>query len=137
MKDPYEEYLNCGVTPGNLEKSRTIQIGMGYPGCVISINHSKYRGGIYTKPEARTFRDTLAWLVKSQHIEGWKLPLTVRCDGVFKNKQNQPDLSNLCTIILNGIEDGSKINDRDMRWQDGDVSYGERAELIITITESG
>ena len=136
MKDPYDEYIDTGVTPGNLEKPRTVTIGMGYPGCVISVNHYKYRGGIYTKPEAKRFMETLGWLIKTHHIEDWRLPLTVRCDGVFKDKRSTPDLSNLSKCVLDSLQESSGVNDRDMRWQDGDVSYGERAELIITITES-
>ena len=135
MKDPYDEYLECGVTPGNLEKKpRTVTVGMSYIGASLSVNHYKYQGR-YTKPETKNWMGRLGWLIKTQHIEDWKLPLTVRCDGVFKDKRSQPDLSNLSKIILDALEESSGVNDRDMRWQDGDVSYGDRAELIITITE--
>ena len=79
--------------------------------------------------------DELGWLIKSSHIEEWELPLRVRCDGVFKDKRSQPDLSNLSKVILDAIEETTGVNDRDMRWEDGDVSYGDEPRLTITIKE--
>ena len=114
---------------------KTVTVEMDYPGSVISVNHYKYRGGIYTKPEAKAFMEELGWKLKAYHIEDWKLPLTVICDGIFKYKRSQPDLSNLSKIILDAIEEVTGINDRDMRWQDGDVSYNDEPRLIITIKE--
>ena len=115
---------------------RRTKVIIGYPGSVISVNHYKYRGGIYTKPQARAFMEELGWLIKTEHIEDWKLPLTVKCDGVFRNRRNRPDLSNLGKIILDSLEEASGVNDRDMRWVDGSVSYGEESYLTITITEA-
>lgn len=113
-----------------------VPIEMDYPSSIISANHYKYRGGIYTKPEAKAFMTELGWKIKPYHIEDWKLPLTVRCDGVFKDKRSTPDLSNLSKVILDAIEEATGINDRNMRWQDGDISFGE-PKIIITITGAG
>ena len=115
-----------------MKKSATIEIG--YPGSIISINHYKYRGGVYTKPEAKLFMDELGWAVRPLHLEEWKLPISVRCDGRFENRRSQPDLSNLSKVILDAIEEATGVNDRDMRWHDGDVSYGEPT-LWITLEE--
>ena len=112
-----------------------LKVEIKYPGSIISVNHYKYAGGIYTKSEAKSFMAELGWLIKSSHIEEGKLPLAVRCDGVFKDKRNQPDLSNLSKVILDAIEETTGVNDRDMRWQDGDVTYGNEPTLTITISE--
>lgn len=114
---------------------RKIVVSMDYPGDVISVNHYKYAGGIYTKPEAKAWMDELGWRIKVNHIEEWRQPLKVRCDGRFKNKASQPDLSNLSKIIMDAIEETTGVNDRNMRWQDGDVEYG-LPTLWITISEA-
>ncbi len=117
-----------------------IVIGIDYPGCVISVNHYKYK--YYTKPEAKAWMETLGWLVKAAIAKGnhpplseWKLPLTVRCDGTFIDKRSTPDLSNLSKVIMDAIQEVS-VNDRYFRWKDGDISYGKEARLTIAIQES-
>lgn len=115
---------------------REVTVEMDYPGSVISANHYKYHGGVYTKPEAKAFMEELGWRIKTSHIEDWKLPLKVRLDGRFKDKRNQPDLSNLSKVVMDSLEEASGVNDRDMRWEDGDVTYGE-PKLWITISEMG
>ncbi len=107
---------------------------MDYPGAVITVNHYKYKGR-YTRPEARHWSDALGWQIKGKGIEAWTLPLSVTCDGVFRNKRQQPDLSNCSKVVLDAIENATGINDRDMRWHDGDVTYGPEPKLIITIKE--
>jgi len=116
-------------------KNKSVTIGMPYIGKVLSVNHYKYAGGRYTRKEVKHWMEALGWLIKGSHIEEWELPLTVRCDGVFKDKRSQPDLSNLSKVILDAIEETTGVNDRDMRWQDGDVTYGDEPRLIITIAE--
>ena len=117
------------------EGMKSVAIRMSYIGKVLSVNHYKYKGGIYTRREVKDWMEMLGWMVKGQHIQEWFLPLKVTCDGVFKNKRSQPDLSNLSKVILDAIEETTGINDRDMRWCDGKVMYGEPQELIITIEE--
>lgn len=118
---------------------RSTQIEMVYPGAVITCNHYLGRrkdGGLYVKREVAGWMLALGWLVKIEHIEDWKLPLTVKCSGRFKDKKNQPDLANLSKVILDSLEDATGINDRDMRWVDGNVTYGENPVLLITIEEA-
>ena len=112
-----------------------IVVEIQYPGAIISVNHYKWKGGIYTKPEAQAWMDELGWYLKSSHLEDWKLPLTVTCSGRFKDKANQPDLHNLSKCTLDAIEEATGINDRDMRWVDGTVDYGLPAVLWIRIEE--
>jgi len=114
--------------------NRKIKVKMPYISSVLSVNHYKYAGGIYTKPEVKAWMEELGWLIKSSRIEEWDLPLEVRCDGTFKDKGHQPDLSNLSKVVLDAIEETTGVNDRNMRWRDGDVSYGEPG-LLITIKE--
>lgn len=112
------------------------KIAIDYPGSIISSNHYKHYGGIYTKPEAKAFMEELGWKVKAYHIEDWKRPLHVTCSGVFKDKRSQPDLSNLSKVILDAIQEATRVNDRDMRWHDGQVLYGSNPVLMITIEEN-
>ena len=113
---------------------RTAVIEILYPGSIISVNHYKYK--YYTKKGARDFMEELGWLVKPHHIEEWKLPITVRCSGFFTDKRSTPDLSNLSKCILDSLEEVSGVNDRFMRWQDGDINYTEDdPKLVIEIKE--
>ena len=116
---------------------REVKISMRYPGSVISVNHYKYKGR-YTKREARDFMEALGWMVKPHHLEEWRLPLSVRCDGVFRDKRSCPDLSNLAKICLDAIEDTCGVNDQNYRWQDGDILIrkDEKPTLLITIKEN-
>ena len=78
--------------------------------------------------------EELGWNLKSYHIDEWSLPLKVTCSGRFKDLRSTPDLSNLSKVILDAIEDTTGINDRDMRWHDGDITHGEPM-LFIEIEE--
>ena len=122
-------------------KPRWIQVEMPYPGSVISVNHYRGRrkdGGEYVKSEAQSWMDMLGWQLKQHHIEEWKLPLTVSCDGEFKDARSAPDLSNLSKCTLDAIQEATGVNDRDMRWSDGNRSITGTIEpkLIIKIRES-
>jgi len=110
-----------------------VTVEMPYIGKILSVNH--YKHFWYTKRETRDWMELLGWKIKTSHIEDWKLPLKVRCDGRFKDKRNQPDLSNLSKVVMDSLEEASGVNDRDMRWEDGNVTYGEPM-LWITIKET-
>ena len=116
-----------------MTKQRQVAIAIRYPGSVISVNHYKYRGR-FTKPEARDWMNELGWMVKPYHLEEWKLPLEVICSGIFKDLTRQPDLSNLSKVILDAIEETTGINDRDMRWRDGDAIINPNSEPTLQIT---
>jgi len=113
----------------------TVGIAIDYIGSVLSVNH--YKNGYYTKRETKRWMEELGWAVKTFHIENWKLPLSVTCSGKFKDARSAPDLSNLSKVILDALQEVSGVNDKDMRWHDGERTLGaSRPELIITISES-
>jgi len=116
-----------------------IVVNIEYPGAFISVNHYKYKH--FTKPEAKQWAETLGWLIKAAlaqytmpPIEDWNQPITVRVDGVFKDKRSAPDLHNLLKIICDVVEEVSGINDRTFLTETGGVTYGE-PRLTITIKE--
>ena len=118
-----------------------ITVKIPYPGNVISVNHYRCRtrdGREYVKADAQAWMDMLGWLLKQCHIEDWKLPLHVTCSGTFKDNRSAPDLSNLSKCCLDALQEVSGINDRDMRWYDGEriIKDTGRPELTITIRES-
>ena len=113
-------------------------IEIGYIGSDLSVNHYLGRGKHgkpYVKSSVVAWKAELGWLLKTYHLEDWKLPLSVTCSGRFKDKR-VPDLSNLSKVILDSIEEVTGINDRNMRWHDGTVEYGEPPVLWITIQET-
>ncbi len=98
----------------------------------LSVNHYLGRrrgGGYYVKKEVKAWGEELGWLIKTQHIEDWKLPLHVTCDGQFADARSAPDLSNLSKVILDAIEETTGINDRDMRWHDGERTISPKGFL--------
>lgn len=115
---------------------RTESVEITYAGAVLSVNHYKYAGGIYTTKEARAWKYAIGWQIKGFHIEEWKLPVRVRCDGRFIDRRHQPDLHNLSKTILDAIEDTTGINDRNLRWEDGEPTYGQPPILTLTFTEA-
>uniref|UniRef100_A0A6M3LL18 Putative endodeoxyribonuclease n=1 Tax=viral metagenome TaxID=1070528 RepID=A0A6M3LL18_9ZZZZ len=108
---------------------------MPYTGSNLSVNHYKIARR-YTRPEVKAWMEQLAWQLKGKHWKDWKLPLVITCSGVFLNRRSQPDLHNLSKVICDALEDGTGINDKDMRWHDGDVKFGKTPELEIRIQES-
>ena len=116
---------------------RDIKLEMDYIGADLSVNHYKGRrrdGGEYVKKPVAKWMEDLGWILKSSHLEDWKLPLTVRCDIVQADKRTR-DISNFSKVCLDSIEEYTGINDTNYRWVDGEIFYSEHAELILTITE--
>jgi len=130
------------VTAARLSpEPRLITVGMPYPGDVISVNHylgARRDGGYFVKQEAQAWMDMLGWIIKPWHIEEWKLPLTVTCDGRFKDENHAPDLSNLSKVTLDAIQEVTGIDDKNFRWQDGTRTFDKdkTPELKITIKEA-
>ncbi len=108
-----------------------------YPGACISVNHywlRKKGGGFYTNRDAKDWMEGFGWLLLAYSVQTFKAPLKVTVSGRFKDKGNQPDLDNLAKCILDEIEEVTGINDRDMRFHSGEVTYGEPT-LFIEIEE--
>lgn len=104
----------------------------------LSVNHYLGRrrgGGYYVKPEITKWKETLGWLLKTSHIEDWKLPLTVRCDIVQNDKRTR-DAHNYFKVSCDAIEELTGINDTNYLTESGVITYSDRAELIITVTEN-
>ena len=104
----------------------------------LSVNHYLGRrkdGGYYVKGDVKIWKEELGWKIKQYHIEDWKLPLTVKCSGRFKDKRSQPDLHNCSKVILDSIEEVTGINDRYMKWECGTNEIDLRVGLLITIGE--
>ena len=116
---------------------KPVLIKIEYPGSVISVNHYKHAGGMYTKKEAIEWATHLGWEMKMYHFEDWKLPLEVKCSGYFVNERSAPDISNLAKLILDELEEVTQINDRNFRWRDGvrDVGHTKEPYLIICVRE--
>lgn len=121
---------------------RSITVDLPYIGKVISVNHylgkRKSHYGFYVKGETKAWMDELGWKIKSAHIEEWNLPLTVKCDGLFRDGRSTPDLSNLSKVVLDAIQEAIGVNDVNMRWHDGTVKIDSNKEptLWITIEEA-
>ena len=49
-------------------KQNQIVINMGYIGKVLSVNHYKYAGGIYTRKEVKSWMEELGWRVKASKL---------------------------------------------------------------------
>jgi Holliday junction resolvase RusA-like endonuclease len=116
------------------------QIKITYPGAEISVNHYLGRragGGYYKLQECSNWQEEFTWLLKRCHLEDFKLPLHVKCDGTFKDLRSAPDLSNLSKVILDTIQDLTNINDKNFRWQDGKriIDNNVLPFLLITFSE--
>ncbi len=108
-------------------------IKIPYIGGVLSVNHYLGRnknGGVYVKQEVKIWKAELQWLLKKCHLEDYKLPLEVTCSGYFKDERSAPDVHNLSKVILDTISELSGINDKFMKWKDGErkidkIIYGK------------
>lgn len=106
----------------------------------LSVNHYLGRrkgGGYYVKQEVKDWKEELGWLLKRLHLEDWALPISITCDGVFKDERSAPDLSNLSKVICDTIEETCGVNDKNFRWHDGKREI-EKCDpyLLITFRES-
>ena len=121
---------------------RKIKVELFYPGKIISVNHYKFNGR-WTKPEAKSWMNALHLLIKMETNKlldasrKWQSPLRVTLSGRFRNKREQPDLHNLSKVILDTVEDATDVNDKYIRWSDGDATISKALEpmLFITIEE--
>lgn len=117
-----------------------ITIRVPYIGSVLSVNHYKYNGGRYTRPEVKRWMELLAWKLGEYRVE-WntiRLPLYLNIGGVFKDKRSTPDIHNIIKIIADCIEDVTGLNDKgySITTDAPVVDKNKEPELIITIDES-
>jgi len=116
--------------------AREAVVEISYIGKVITKNHYKYKGGIYTRPEATAWGAELGWTVKELSLDEWKLPLKITVSGRFKDKRSEPDLQNTFELISDSIEDACGVNDKHYRFNSGTVEYGDPPVLWIKIEEN-
>ena len=114
---------------------RTVIFAMPYIGGVLSVNHYKHKGGIYTKREVKNWMDALALLDNSK-LRGKKVrfPVIIHIHGLFKDKR-VPDLANLHKVVGDALEVALDINDKHFRFVDEGymIDKGRLPELIIGI----
>ncbi len=113
---------------------------MPYIGSVLSVNHRLGRrkgGGYYVKQEVRDWEEEYMWLLKRLHFEDWQLPLVITCSAWFKDERSACDLVNLQKSVLDPIETLTGINDKNMRWRDGnrEIDPKQDPHLLIGIQE--
>lgn len=77
----------------------------------LSVNHYKFNGGKFTKPEVKEWMNDLVVLIKNCHVTDWKLPLKVTISGTFKDGRI-PDTHNILKIICDSVEDATGLNDK-------------------------
>jgi len=118
--------------------AREATIEIEYIGKVLSVNHYKYKGGIYTRPEATAWMAELGWTVKELNLDEWRLPLKITVSGEFKDKRSCPDIHNLLKIICDSIEEVTNLNDRDFRTETSEpkITGTIKPVLWIKIEES-
>jgi len=120
-----------------------LEVGMDYPGAVISVGHC-YRhanGRKYLHREARRWRDDLArslgWCLVERGLRGVALatPLLVRIDAAYRDEAHATDPNNLCKLVYDAVEAATGINDRHMQPEQGEVVYGVGIPgIVVTVT---
>ncbi len=119
---------------------RREQIKMPYIGSSLSVNHrlgKRRDGGYYIKPEVKEWEEEYMWLLKKLHLEDWALPLEVTCSATFTSEHRACDLVNFQKCVLDPIQKVSGVNDKNMRWRDGErkIDKKQSPHLLITISE--
>ena len=131
MRLDYVKSASIGHTLGQF---RAIEVEMEYlPDC--SKNEYKLRNGAI-KRQVREWMECLTFMVRSlknsQGVE-FTVPLTVRIDGMFLDRNRMPDLHNFMIVTCDAIEEALGINDRDYKTETGYPEVGDEAKIIITI----
>lgn len=121
-----------------------LQVGMDYPGKMISVNHcyaQAANGRRYLRREARHWRDKLATdlnlLLYNGGYRGKRLRqrVLVRIDAAYTDEHHAVDPNNLCKLVYDAIEQATGINDRHCQPVTGQVGYGVAVPyIIVTVT---
>ena len=121
-----------------------LEVGMDYPGKVISVNHCYAQGAHgrrYLRPAARRWRNKLAeslgYLLVPHLGESRRLPqrALVRIDAAYTDENRAVDPNNLCKLVYDAIEQATGINDRHCQPVTGQVGYGVAIpSIVVTVT---
>jgi len=113
---------------------RWLRIPIYYPGSVISVNHYKYSGGRYTKPEARQWMDTLACFAYME-LKDYKvtMPVQIGLSARFKDNRSVCDLNNLHKLVADSLEMALGINDKHFRFHDRGYKIDKNADPEICV----
>lgn len=116
----------------------TLMVTMKYIGRILSVNYyrtqNRYTGGLVIRHKVERWMEDLAWVVEFElGKKPPKPPIKILVEGYFKDNRSVPDLANLHYVIGNAVQNGLSINDREFRFQDGDVKVGLH-EPVIKIT---
>ena len=123
------------------EWGNRLEVGMDYPGAVISVNHC-YRhanGRKYLKPQAKVWRtrlaESLGFLIIAAGLRDVPLSrdVRVRIDCAYVNENEATDPDNLRKLTHDAIEEALGINDRHYQPVRGAVTYGAQIPSI-TVT---
>jgi Holliday junction resolvase RusA-like endonuclease len=85
---------------------------MPYIGNCLSVNHYKFNGGKYTRPEVKEWMNDLCTLIANCKITDWKQPLKVTISCTFKNERSMCDSHNLIKIIADCVQEATGLNDK-------------------------
>lgn len=116
-----------------MAKANWIQISIMYPGSVISVNHYKYSGGRYTRPEVKEWMAALSSIIrlalkKNKVVE----PVQIELLGRFKDWRI-PDLANLHKVIGDSLEEALGINDKYFEFHDKGYTIDGNADPMLYI----
>lgn len=131
------DYIKNASIASAGNKAPGLMIEMEYlPEC--SKNSYKLRDGTI-KRQVREWMGCLTFIVRaltnSANLE-FKLPVTVRIDGVFENRVKMPDLHNMIIVVADSIEEALGINDQQFKIETGIPQVGDDVKLVITIRGS-
>ena len=77
----------------------------------LSVNHYKFNGGKFTKPEVKEWMKDLVAEIQCCHVTDWKSPLKVTITVTFKDNRIC-DCHNLLKIICDSVEAATGLNDK-------------------------
>jgi len=113
----------------------SIMVEMEYlPEC--SKNRYKLRNGVIKK-QVRDWMGCLSFIVRALVNSAdlkFSPPVTVRIDGVFKDKRSMPDLHNLLIVVCDAVEDALGINDQLYETETGQPEVGEDVKVVVTVS---
>ena len=103
----------------------------------LSVNHYKFSGGKYTRPEVAEWKNDLVLEIKRCGIQDWQSPLKLTISGYFKDLRSTPDVHNLIKIIADCVQAATGLNDRyyDVETKAPVCVKGQDPHLIITVSE--